>query len=207
MTAMQSLVALWLIYVGVAVSPGVNFALIGQTATRHSRREAYLVVAGILVSSAVWMFAALFGLTALDVSAGQLFELIRIGAALYLIWLGIGKLRSKSRDGGPPTAEAGTTRAWSHFLAGLFTNLGNPKSIVFYGSLFAAVFPADATSGLRLAGAAVVLVTSLVIHVGLASLLSIERIRNGYLRLRRPIDRVFGVVFVAFGLRLLAAER
>lgn len=206
MTALESLVTLWLIYLGVALSPGLNFALIGQTATRHSSREALLVAAGIVTASAVWMVAALVGLAAVAERAGRVFELIRIGAALYLIVIGIQQLRSKnetsrSDDAGPGKA------IWGHFSAGLLTNMGNPKSILFYGSLFAAAFPAGATPVLRAGGAALILITSIAIHAGLASLLSLDRVRTGYLRLRRPIDRVFGVVFIGFGGRLLLTDR
>jgi threonine/homoserine/homoserine lactone efflux protein len=96
-------------------------------------------------------------------------------------------------------------RSWGHFSAGILTSLGNPKAILFYGSLFAAALPADAAMGLRMTGALLILATSVAIHAGLASVLSIDRVRLGYLRLRRPIDRVFGVLFVVFGIRLLAS--
>lgn len=205
MSAVQSLATLWVIYLGVALSPGVNFALIGQTATRHQRRDALMVAGGIVSASAIWMFAALFGLTAMIERAGGLFDLIRMGAAAYLVILGIQKLRSKPIPVNEETDDQ-PIRSWGHFSAGILTNLGNPKSILFYGSLFAAAFPAQAAIGLRMTGALLVLATSVAIHAGLASVLSIDRVRLGYLRLRRPIDRVFGVLFVAFGIRLLASE-
>ena len=206
MTAVESLATLWLIYLGVALSPGLNFALIGQTATRHSRREALLVAGGIVTASTVWMVAALVGLAAVAEQAGRVFEFVRVGAAFYLIVLGLQKLRSKNETS--PSDHAGLPKAtWGHFSAGFLTNMGNPKSILFYGSLFAAAFPDGATPVLRAGGAALILVTSVAIHAGLASLLSLHRVRTSYLRLRRTIDRVFSVVFIGFGVRLMLADR
>ncbi len=205
MSSLQSLLTLWVIYIGVALSPGVNFALIGQTATRYSRREAFVVAAGVVSASALWMFAALAGLVALVERAGRLFDVIRIAAAIYLILLGLQRLRSRE-PAELPDLDTAPKPHWRHYGAGFLTGLGNPKAILFFGTLFAAAFPADASIGLLLSGAAVVLVSSVVIHVGLASLLSTETVREGYQRTRKVTDRIFGVVFVAFGARLLATR-
>ncbi len=206
MSSLQSLLTLWLIYMGVALTPGINFALIGQTAARYSRREALVVSAGVVSASAVWLFAAVAGLVAVVERAGRLFDFVRVGAAIYLIVLGLQRLRS--RDAGPGLVGLGSAprSLWRHYAAGFFSGLGNPKAILFFGTLFATAFPADASSGLLLLGALLVLISSVAIHAGLASLLSAESFRNGYLRTRKVTDRIFGVVFVAFGARLLAAR-
>jgi len=206
MSNSQSLLALWLIYMGVALSPGVNFALIGQTATQFSRREALLVAAGVVSASAVWMSAALFGLVALAQSFGGLFSTIRIVAGLYLIMLGIQKIRQRNSVPLSTDREHRAKSLWRHFLIGFATSMGNPKAVLFFGTLFATALPADASTSLQTTAAVVVLASSVIIHAGLASVLSVAAVRNGYLRARRVLDPIFGVAFIAFGTQLLVTE-
>lgn len=206
MAGFQSLLTLWLIYMGVALSPGVNFALIGQTATRYTRREALLVAAGVVTASAVWMSAALLGLVALAERAGAVFGAIRIAAGVYLVILGVQKIRNRNTTIEPGTPSDDSKALWQHYVVGFATSMGNPKAILFFGTLFATAFPSDATTALRVTGATVVLVSSVAIHAGLASVLSIESVRNGYLRARRVVDPLFGIIFVGFGTKLIATD-
>lgn len=206
MSGFESLLTLWLIYMGVALSPGVNFALIGQTATRYARREALLVAAGVVTASAVWMTAALVGLVALAERAGSVFGFIRIAAGLYLVMLGVQKIRHREpRLQGELSGEA-TKSGWRHYADGFATGMGNPKAILFFGTLFATAFPSEASAMLRVAGAALVLVSSIAVHAGLASILSIGSVRAGYLRARRIVDPIFGLVFIGFGVRLIRTD-
>lgn len=208
MSAAQGLLTLWLIYMGVALSPGVNFALIGQTATRHTRREALLVAAGVVSASGVWMMAALLGLVALVESASTVFSVIRIIAGLYLVMLGVQKIRQRNAvPETTSTAELNEARSsWRHYAVGFATSMGNPKAILFFGTLFATALPADATTSLRLWGAVLIMVSSVMIHAGLATVLSVETVRAGYLRARRIVDPIFGIIFIGFGTKLILSD-
>ncbi len=206
MSNTQSLLALWLIYMGVALSPGVNFALIGQTATQFSRREALLVASGVVSASALWMSAALFGLVALAQSFGDLFSTIRIVAGLYLIMLGLQKIRQRNSVPASLDREHRPKALWRHYLIGFATGMGNPKAILFFGTLFATALPTDTSTSLQMTSAVVILASSVIIHAGLASVLSVAAVRNGYLRARRVLDPIFGVAFIAFGTQLLVTD-
>lgn len=201
-----SLTTLWLIYIGVALSPGVNFALIAQTATRQARKDAMCVAAGVTTATAVWMTASLIGLITLAEEAGGVFSVIRIGGGLYLIWLGAKKFTQRNAaTAGTPVATRSRSQA-RNFATGFATNMGNPKAVLFFGSLFATALPADASTGLRVAGALLILATSIAIHTGLAALLSVSTVRDTFERVRRLADPLFGAVLIAFGVRLLRTE-
>lgn len=202
MTWAPTLFTVWLLHLGVAASPGLNFALIGRTAVRHTRRDAMLVVAGIVTAATLWVALATFGLGVLVERAGTAFEVIRLIAAGYLIVIGVHKLTSRGSVPAVDDADRdGTTLTW-HYTAGLVTNLGNPKAVLFFSSLFATAFPADTPLGVRLAGAALVLFNSFSVHGALAYVVSDRRLRHHYLRHTRLLDRLFGVAFVGFGLRI-----
>ena len=197
----QPLFGIWLLHLGVALTPGLNFALIGRTASRGTRREAMLVVAGIVTAAAIWVSVALFGLSFLIDRFGAVFEIIRLVAALYLVVLGLQRLRPRSGAASDSSSEV--LSGSSHFVAGLATNLGNPKAIVFFSSLFATAFPADAPLSVLLVGVVLVLVNSSGAHGGLALILTSPRLRDRISLDARWLDWTFGALFVAFGLRLV----
>ncbi|MGB1581135.1 MAG: LysE family translocator, partial [Nevskiales bacterium] len=86
----------------------------------------------------VFVALALLGMTLIAEWLGALFSLVKYCAAAYLIWLGVGLLRSKGRYAvEQSTANAATL--FADFLAGLFLTLGDVKAILFYASLFPAL--------------------------------------------------------------------
>jgi threonine efflux protein len=83
-------------------------------------------------------------------------------------------------------------------------NLTNPKSLVYYTSVFAAMIPPAASLSTRIAVVAVVVAESAVWHASLAALFATPRLQRAYRRCARWIDRVAGGAFVAVGARLLS---
>jgi threonine/homoserine/homoserine lactone efflux protein len=84
-------------------------------------------------------------------------------------------------------------------------NLSNPKSLVYFTSVFTALIPADASPTMRVAAVAIVVVESAAWHSLLALLFSRRQPRRLYARVGARIERAVGGVFVLFGARLLWA--
>jgi threonine/homoserine/homoserine lactone efflux protein len=121
--------------------------------------------------------------------------------------LGIRLWRSaRSAASAPPPAGAPRTD-WRAFRLGLATNLTNPKALLFYGSVFAALFAPDAPRWLRLAAVGVIAVNSAAFHVALACLFSTPRAQAGYRRIKPWVDRIAGAGLAVLGLRLVFPSR
>jgi threonine/homoserine/homoserine lactone efflux protein len=89
------------------------------------------------------------------------------------------------------------------FVKGMVVNLSNPKSLVYFTSVFTALIPADAPPTIRLAAVVIVVGESATWHSLLALLFSRNRLRRLYARLGAWIERGVGGIFVVFGARLL----
>nr|WP_221377673.1 LysE family translocator [Actinoplanes polyasparticus] len=206
--------ALWsfVVVVGLlTMTPGLDTALILRTATVRSTRQAWGVVLGIQTGTLVWGVLASAGITALLTASHVAYDVVRWTGAGYLVWMGARMLWATWRgetagDHDPRMASAAGFRAgWRR---GLFTNLLNPKVGAFYMALLPQFIPAGATPllyGVLLAG----------VHVALGllwstALVATARRLRGLLshpRARRVLDRVTGVVIVAFGIRLATEAR
>ncbi len=134
-----SLLAFAAAYLAAVLLPGPGVtALIARVLARGTRGNG-LFIAGFTTASLLWFSLAATGLSVLAAGLGSVFVLIRIlGAAwlLYMTWKMWHAPVLPPRE--PAVAADG---AWRLFLAGLATNLGNPKAMVFFLALLPAVVP------------------------------------------------------------------
>ncbi|WPC65910.1 LysE family transporter [Rhodoferax ferrireducens] len=85
------------------------------------------------------------------------------------------------------------------------TNITNPKSALFFGSVFAASFPAAPSPLLQMAAVVMIVTNALSWHILLAYLFSRAQVRSGYSRVRGPANRMAAAVVGVLGLGLLVA--
>lgn len=90
---------------------------------------------GIVAGDLIFVGLALLGMTALAESMGALFAVLRYAGGAYLIWMGIGLVRSAWRPVAP-VRSGSRLRVLGAFHAGLLLTLGDLKAIFFYASLF-----------------------------------------------------------------------
>jgi threonine/homoserine/homoserine lactone efflux protein len=188
----------------LVVLPGPDSLLILRSIVLKGRATALRTAAGILTGLVVWAVAAAVGLAALLEASDTGYTVLRLAGAAYLLTLGVRALRRRHDAG--DAAESGSTRGGllgTGFVAGLATNLLNPKVGVFFVTFLPGFIPHEASVGATslLLGGIYVLETAIYF---LVLLLLVERISAALRRrrVRRALDRVTGAVLVAFGLRL-----
>ncbi|WP_327682863.1 LysE family translocator [Kitasatospora sp. NBC_00458] len=207
---MEMSTALWsfAFVVGLlTLTPGLDTALILRTSALGHRRQAWGVVLGIQTGTLLWGTLTSAGVTALLTASQLAYEILRWAGAAYLVWMGIGMLRSKGGDAEPEEAQpsgGGLAHGWRR---GTLTNLLNPKVGVFYVAVLPQFIPAGAPHF-----AAGVALTCVHVVEGLlwsAVLVGFAQVVRGWLRrpaARRAMDRVTGLVVVGFGVRLAVSE-
>ncbi len=130
-----SLSEMWIFAGALAAAflvPGPDMILLLQTGASQGRAHALAAASGLAVARGCHVALAGMGLAALLHTAPVVFQIVRIVSAIYLIWLGIGILRSPLRL---PDGSASPVHKRSSYLAaarkGLLTNLLNPKALLF----------------------------------------------------------------------------
>ncbi|HEX7814777.1 threonine export protein RhtC [Dyella sp.] len=199
-----------LVQIIALISPGPDFFFVSQTAVSRSRRQAFFGVVGITLGVAVWAALALLGLQLLLQRLVWLERLITIAGGLYLAWMGIKMLRGAWKapagpvDTPPPALQRGDLAT---LRAGLFTNLANPKAVVYFASVFSAFLGRDVSAAARWGIWALVSAETLLWFTLVAALFALPAMRRAYLRAARWIDGVAGAIFVAFGLHLILSRK
>ncbi len=208
-----TLLGVWALAV---ISPGPNFLATSRYAIARSRRDGVLVGLGATSGLAVWITLSLTGLSYALTHAGGPLAILRWLGALYLIWLGVLALWSAARPRRAPAGAEGAkdmarSTTISRFerlpswVIGFLTSIGNPRALVFFGSIFALLLPARPPLWLD----ATILLSMLAIAAGwfslVALLFSLAPVTRVYRRAQRWIDAVTGAAFIALGLQLVVS--
>ena len=187
-----------------AMSPGPSFVLVSRVAVTASRPNGLAAALGMGVGGATFGVLALAGLSALLQQVEWLHLALKILGGGYLVYLGLRIWRSATVPlfVGEMGAGQGPSRARS-FWIGLATQLSNPKTAIYYASIFAALLPARPEEWLPFALPPTIFVVEAGWYAIVALAFSSTGPRSAYLKFKAWVDRAAGAVLGVLGARLL----
>lgn len=198
---LSTLLTIALLHWVVLITPGANVLLVSQLAASGHRRSAVFAGLGVSVVALLWALLAILGVNALFAALPAMRLGLQIAGSLYLLYIAQRLWRSDGAAAAPREG-SGLSPAQA-FRLGFLTNILNPKSALFFGSVFASALPHQPGLGLLAAAVALVAINALCWHGLLAALFSNARVQAGYARQRALLNRIAGAAVGAMGLRLL----
>ncbi|NVH74687.1 LysE family translocator [Paraburkholderia sp. JPY432] len=195
------------------ITPGPDTAYIVGRSVAQGRGAGLMSALGISAGCCIHSLACAFGLTALLAASATAFTIVKFVGAIYLIFLGGRLIFTKPAA----VAPVGDARAPSPpkslrqlFLQGFWTNVLNPKVVLFFVSFF----PQFVATGSEhktfafLALGAVFVLMSMVWNSFVAWIAgSVTQRFSGKPTVKRWLDRGVGSAFVGLGIKLATASR
>ncbi|WP_206002508.1 LysE family translocator [Paraburkholderia antibiotica] len=181
-------------------SPGPNFLIVTSTAIA-SRSAGVMTGLGLAAASGTWALIAIAGLSLIVTHVAWIGAVLRVAGALYLIWLGMKMIATARRP--LCAAEPSTVSGWAATRKGYVVSMTNPKSVAFYGSIFALMVPAHAPLWLNTAVVALSIGISCAWYCTMALLASHPAVRRTLIRRKAALDTAAGVLLMGLGGRLL----
>lgn len=117
----------------VAYFPGPALLYTAAQTISHGRRAGLMAMLGIHLGCYLHVFAAAFGLSAVFKHVPELYVAVKIAGALYLIWIGIGMIRSRLGAPGQPATPPKTVKR--ALLDSFIVEVLNPKVALFFIAL------------------------------------------------------------------------
>lgn len=151
----------------IEMTPGPNMAYLALLAATEGRRAGFAAVLGVALGLAVVGLLAAFGVAALISASEPLYQALRWGGVLYLLWLAWDGWRGG--DAAVEHAPLGSSD-WRYFRRGLITNLLNPKAAVFYIAVLPTFLTVNAGLHETLILSTVYVAVATLIHAGIVSL-------------------------------------
>lgn len=202
---LTAFLALSMVQLMAAISPGPAVLMAARTGVTQGWRSGVWMAAGIGLGAVVWAASALFGLALLFQVAPSLLVVLKIAGGAYLVWIALQMWRHAPKP--LVGAEAGALpRSGPAMLwKGVTTQLANPKPVVFFGAVFAGMVPPETALWIKGALLGMIFATDFLWNVLVARLFSLDRSRAFYLSLKTAIDRTFGGLLGALGLKVALA--
>ncbi|GIU14824.1 LysE family translocator [Shewanella sp. MBTL60-007] len=205
----QLLISLSIIHLVALASPGPDFALVVRLATQESRTAAVASALGIAVAILGHTLLSLTGVSLVIQSSEQLFLIVQLAGASYLAWMGIGAITAAWqhwRD--PVTLEQSSNSkgitGYRGFLQGLYTNLLNPKALVFFITLFSTLITPTVSLGTKSMAALLLFLLSFIWFSFIAVVLSKPRVQLKMKKASPFINLVTGIIFVGVALTIIS---
>jgi len=205
MPSLDYLIPFALATVLFAYMPGPALLYTVAQTLASGRRGGFFAALGIHVGCYVHVIAAALGLSAFLVHVPEAHLAVKTAGALYLIWLGIGVIRSKGADvhALPEVARRNRTKS---FLQSMLVEILNPKAALF----FIAFLPqfVDPTAGLPLWAQFLILGTIVNFAFSSADILAVFSTSYILARLKgssgaqRMVRWVGGTLLVGLGVKL-----
>jgi threonine/homoserine/homoserine lactone efflux protein len=191
------------------LSPGPSFVMAARTAVAKSRDDGLVLSLGLAIGAALIAALCLAGLHAVLIAVPVLYMVLKLAGGLYLayiafhIWKGapqplnVGEMDNTS-------GASGRRNLIASFRLGLITSVSNPKTAIVYGSVFAALLPANfpLTGSMLVTGGAFAMEFAWYAIVVLV--LSSPAPRAAYMRGKTAIDRAAVGVMGLLAARLIS---
>lgn len=193
------------------LTPGPDVLYIVSTALRSGLRAGLVASLGIALGCCVHVAAAALGVGALLAASATAFTVIKWIGAAYLLWMGVRLLFAK------PAGHQGLAAAERHpatpapktlgavFMGGFWTNVLNPKVVIFFLAFlpqFIAAGAPNKTLAFLLLGL-LFTVNALPVCAGWALVAAwMGRRVDALQRGMHWLDRAAGAMFIGFGLKL-----
>ncbi|HEX8786731.1 MAG TPA: LysE family transporter [Telluria sp.] len=193
----------------IAISPGSGAILSMSHGLAYGVKKASATVLGLQMGLILVLLIAGAGVGSLLLASELAFTVVKTVGALYLIWLGIGQMRSKAKASGVPTAGLAAHPTFGRrVLTGFLTNATNPKGIIFMVAVLPQFISKEAPvlPQLAILGATMVTIDTSVMH-GYAFLASsMQRFFRDEHAVKLQ-NRFFGGVLIVVGTLLFFVKR
>ena len=211
MNEVTILITLASIHFIALMSPGPDFALVVQNATRHGRQTGLYIALGLSCGILLHSLLSLTGISYLVHQQPTLFAIIQLAGGSYLLYLGYGALKAtwqiiQNHDDDADTVNSNDlilTNKRQAFSKGFATNILNPKALVFFISLMSSLVPADMSLSGKGFALIILFGLSLFWFSLLAWMLSTKALQKKLSEATVYLDGLCGVVFSLIGVSIL----
>ena len=187
------------------LSPGPDVLLIAKSAASTTRRNTLKIIAGISVGIIVWVVLTLMGFTVLIEQFPWIQQVLMLIGGLFLAKMGWAMLKgglSALKQSTELNTATSSEASKNYFMLGLFTNLSNPKTLIYFSSVFSLALSSSAGTDIKTQLVLIIPVQTFLVFTLLMLILSIPKIKVFYQRAGSYIDLISGGLFLIFAVWL-----
>ena len=187
----------------IVISPGADFVLVLKNSVNQGRQAGIWTAIGVSLAICVHISYSMLGISYLISQNEQLFDMIRYAGAAYLIYLGLKGILSADNKLAPMEDTKPNTSVWRYLAQGFLCNVLNPKTMLFFLSIFSQVISPDAENQHIALGYGLYMIVLHGLWFGVVAMLfTSSTLQQHLLRAKKRLNQACGVGLVSFGLAL-----
>ncbi|WP_172572341.1 LysE family translocator [Vibrio vulnificus] len=194
----------------LTLTPGLDMALVIRNTTRAGLQDGCMTSLGICCGLFVHALFSAIGISAILAQSAELFQLVKMIGAAYLIWLGFSSLKSLMTSGAGLSVAQMAQQSYDakrSLREGFLSNVLNPKTAVFYLAFLPQFVNPEGSPLLQsMTMAGIHFVIAMVWQCGLAGALNSAKNLLKNAQFMKWMEGATGAVLVALGVKLLVEK-
>ncbi|RUO44290.1 amino acid transporter [Aliidiomarina taiwanensis] len=186
----------------MAISPGADFVMITRNSLFFGRK--FGVYSSFGIAAAIWVHVAysIAGLALVISNSIVLFSVIKYLGAAYLIYIGYKTFTSKDKLNLEGKKEQNSLTRMAAFRLGFVTNVLNPKTSLFFLSIFTQVVSPTTPLGVQAVYGLIICLAHLLWFSLVSVFFSHPHFVSAFNRYKHRIEKVIGSLLIGFGLKV-----
>lgn len=192
------------LFIATALSeliPGPNFWKIVHYVVIKNKMYGFLFVCGLSLGSIVHCVLGYLGVSQMIQNFEQSIFWLQIAGGLYIVYYGV--VLFKSKDSKEPEMTLNKAEIRKTILDGLLTNFSNPKTILFYASIFSVFLPSLENNVSPILVPLTILISSFITNLLVGYIFSMQKIRSLFLKFQSIFKKTAGGILVCLGVKIM----
>ena len=196
------------IHMLAVMSPGPDFAMVMRNSLIYSRKTGLLAAAGLAIGIIFHVTYSLLGIGLIISQSIVIFNIIKWIGAVYLIYIGIKSLLSKKQAKDTSAKSEGLVEqkqdltTFQALRMGFLTNALNPKATLYFLAVFTTIIETNTPIIYKAVYGVEMVVLTFLWFAFVAVVLSHNKVSLVFAKAKHRIEKVFGVVLIALGLKV-----
>lgn len=199
---LPGLISVSIIAIFMAISPGADFVIVTRNSVFYGRLAGLYSSLG--VSLAIWIHVAysIAGLAIIISNSIVLFTIIKYLGAAYLIYIGWKTFQSKSNTDIEHQIDNKGLSNFSALKIGFITNALNPKTTIFFLSIFTQIVHPQTPLWVQIIYGAIISLAHLLWFCSVSIFLSQPVLLKKFHAYKNHIEKLVGSLLMGFGVKV-----
>lgn len=196
----MEIAGLLLIGLLIVMSPGADFVLVLKNTMAGGRRAGLLTALGISMAIIVHITYCFIGVSYIISQNIYLYSAVKYLGAAYLIYIGIKSILAADQQLVVGGASISQPKKTNFFVQGFLCNALNPKTMLFFVSLFSQLVPVDGGSYVPALAYGSYISVLHWLWFSLVAILFSSKVFMDYMQsIKKRLDQICGGVLILFG--------
>ena len=198
---MDMLLPFFLTCLIIEATAGPNMGYLAVLSASHGRRAGFAALVGVALGLLIIGIAAALGLAVVISNSPFLYQMLRWGGVLYMLYLAWESWRVEEGFSHRPKPQQDA----KFFRRGLITNILNPKAFVFYVAVLPLYIPQDQgfLQAYALFLTVIYVAVATIIHIGIVMMAARAQGFLKDVKRREFVRKVFAVILVGIAVWLI----